>query len=96
MHARDDSPGPSFPTWETSLLLTRFNAFSGAQKSDCLWYNFNSVESTLSIRNFNNLKSLDSTLKRARVETRFPAEIQRSAAQLSGKNRDIFAEWNGH
>ena len=61
-----------------------------------LWYNLCSCKTTLSIRNFNNLKSFCRRLQGGRVEAKIPAEFQGFVRPNSQKNRDIFAERNGH
>jgi hypothetical protein len=82
------------PGWECWSLLSSIlfhlgnqpvthsiRLFFGGSKRSRLWYTVTSVDLTLSIRNFNNLKSLQGGLKGSRVETKFPAEIQRFAVQ---------------
>ena len=71
-------------------------AFSRGSKSADLWYNFNSRNQTLSIRNFNNLKSFADGFGTVDSGRKFQPSFIDSKDQVQRINRDIFAERNGH
>jgi hypothetical protein len=73
-----------------------YSAVSAALKPVCLWYNFNSCNTTLSIRNFNNLKSFGLGFRAVELGRSFQPNSRDSQHLSYTRNRDIFAERNGH
>ena len=82
---------------QLTALLSRFGAFRGVEKGPICGIISIVCESTLSIRNFNNLKSFDRSLQKGSNRAQIPAEIPGiRKTEFTRKNRDIFAERNGH
>src|SRR6266851_3028534 len=81
---------------QRSSLPRRFRALEKVSKASPVWYNFNSRQMTVSISNFNKLKS---PLRRRsgdwprRFSSLFPGAERNRVQRI---NPGIFAERNGH
>jgi len=93
---RDSPRTIPFCLLKLGLLLSRFEGFPRGSKNVDLWYNLNSRNTTLSIRNFNNLKSFAGGFKAVDFGAQIPAEFQGLAKPKFEKKRDVFAERDGH